>query len=209
MSGAVVIAPPTASRLSTRKCAEQAEQVGARQRANGRSRVIASRARRSRPRASRGRRSPRPAASAARRSSTKVRTANAPASGRPSRLLPQRRHQLEGGGDDQPGGHRAHAAQRAGDDRRGCENSAYAAVSARTITSGTSSMPATRGERAAQAEVAVAEHQREVDDVRPGQHLAQRQHLDELLARQPALALDQLALGDRAARRRSPAARAG
>ena len=37
----------------------------------------------------------------------------------------------------------------------------------------------------------------EVDDVRPGKDLAQRQHLDELLARQPALALDQLALGDR------------
>ena len=31
----------------------------------------------------------------------------------------------------------------------------------------------------------------------PGQHLAERQHLDELLARQPALALDQLALRDR------------
>ena len=76
------------------------------------------------------------------------------------------------------------------------ENSAYAAVSAMTMTSGTTSMPADRGDRAAQAEEAVAEHQREVDDVRAGQHLAERQHLDELLARQPALALDELALRD-------------
>ena len=65
------------------------------------------------------------------------------------------------------------------------------------MTSGTAQHAGERRERAAQAEEAVAEHQRQVDDVRPGQHLAERQHLDELLAREPALALDQLALRDR------------
>ena len=65
------------------------------------------------------------------------------------------------------------------------------------MTSGTASMPPTAARAPLQAEEAVAEHQREVDDVRPGQDLAERQHLDELLAREPALALDQLALRDR------------
>ena len=47
---------------------------------------------------------------------TKVAIEKAAASGRPSAVGAQRAHQLEGGGDHQAGGDRAHAAQRAGDD---------------------------------------------------------------------------------------------
>jgi len=49
-------------------------------------------------------------------------------------------------------------------------------------------------ERTTQAEVAAADHQRQVDHVRAGQDLRHRPVLHELFAGQPALLLDQLAL---------------
>ncbi len=56
---------------------------------------------------------------------------------------------------------------------------------------------AERGQSAAPAERPVAEHQRQVHDVGSGKHLGDGEHLEELLARQPALPLDELALRDR------------
>ena len=51
-----------------------------------------------------------------------------------------------------------------------------------------------RDEGATQAEEAVANHQRQIDHVGPGQHLGYGQGLDEILGRHPAQALDQLTL---------------
>ena len=88
------------------------------------------------------------------------------------------RQQLERRGQHQPGGHRPHAAQCAGHQRLAATAGAYSAASASTITSGTQQHAGQRGEGAAPAEEAVADHQRQVDDVRaraaPGRPTASR-----------------------------------
>ena len=127
---------------------------------------------------------------------TKVKTAKAAASGGPRRLLPSVAISLIAVAMMRPGGDRAHAAQRARDGREARE----LGVRGRQHQDDDErhgEHAGDRGERALEAEEAVAEHQPEVDDVRPGQDLAEREHLDEFVAREPALSLDELALRDR------------
>lgn len=118
------------------------------------------------------------------------------AGGRPHHVAAQRGDQLDAGGDDQARGHRAHAAQRAlrqlmvghgGEQRRQHQHHAQRQHQ----------HAGQRRQRAAQAEVAVADHHRQVDHVGAGHDLRHGPVLDELLAREPALFLDQLALHHR------------
>ena len=198
MSGAVAIAPPIASSLSIRKWANRPSQSAGGQRDVRSQPLIASSAA-ARPSATATRAEAGTTQSSGQRShaiATNVSTANDGGERGPSRLLRSVADSLSAVAITSPAA-TAPMPRSAPATTGRRANSAYSAASASTITSGTAQHAGERGEGAAQAEVAVAEHQRQVDDVRPRQHLAERQHLDELLARQPALALDQLALRDR------------
>ena len=127
---------------------------------------------------------------------TKVRTAKAAASGGPRRLLPSVVISLMAVAMISPAA-TAPMPRSAPETTARRENSAYAAVSTMTMTSGTASMPATAASAPFRPKKRSPSISAEVDDVRSGQDLAEREHLDEFLAREPALALDELALRDR------------
>ena len=112
------------------------------------------------------------------------------------RAAHERRGQSQGRGDDEAGRDDAHAAQRAGHHgvplpvgRQCCKQQHADQRHAQHARH--------RGQRAAVAEEALPDHQREVDHVRARQHLRERQHFEKLLGGQPALSLDQLTLRHR------------
>ena len=124
------------------------------------------------------------------------RRAERDAGGHAHRVAPQRRRQFQCRTDNQSRGDRPHAAQRAGDERirgelhvqhreRHHDQQRHRHHSAE------------RRERPAPAEKAIADHQRDIADVRTGQHLPDGEHLEELFLRQPSLVFAQHALGHR------------
>jgi hypothetical protein len=117
------------------------------------------------------------------------------AGGEAQRMLAQLRHQLDAGGGDEPARHRAHAAQRS----RHLRVAGVVRVEhgQREDDEQRNRQHARHGrQRAAQAEVAVADHQGEVDHVGARHDLGHGPVLEELLGREPLLLLDHLALHD-------------
>jgi hypothetical protein len=92
----------------------------------------------------------------------------------------QRRHQLAGRRDDESCSHHAHAAQCAADHGQPCELGVERGE-AEHDQQWQGHQPRRRGAGAAQAETAVAVHQRQVDDVGARSHLRHRQHAAESL----------------------------
>ena len=114
---------------------------------------------------------PTPAASAASRSPAALATTISPHGHKPIGLRLQRRRQLERGGENQPGGHRAHAAQRAGHLRHRAELHVQRGQHQHDDQR-RGQHAGQRRQRAAPAEDGGRRTSGQVDDVRPGQHLA-------------------------------------
>jgi hypothetical protein len=96
--------------------------------------------------------------------------------------LRKRRQQLQAGGGDQARGHGAHAAQRACATCGLPAKCAYSKASDSTTTSGSGQHAGQiAADGAAQAEVAAADHQRQVDHVGPRHDLRDGPVLDEFL----------------------------
>ena len=115
------------------------------------------------------------------------------AGGQAHGVAAQRTGQLDARGNNQPRRHRAHAAQGA----LGYIVIGHAGKADRQRQHhqrGQQQHARQRGGRAGQAKVAVADHHRQVDHVGAGHDLRHGPVFDELLARHPALFLDQLTL---------------